>query len=173
MRVALTGSPGVGKTTLAQAARKRGIRIVDVKAWAREEKCVVAFDEEDDAEVIDIVELASLVPDDDGATAIYDGHVSHLLDVDVIWVLRADPQIIKERLLKRGYKKAKIIENMEAEAMDLILQEAMDAGIPVVQRVAGERSPDALLDAFLNAGMREDVEAIDWSDQLPVEATWS
>ncbi len=170
MRIAVTGTPGVGKSTLVAEGERRGYRIVDVKAWAKKEGCVVDFDEDDDADVIDVVELAHLVPDDDGSKVLYDGHLSHLLDLDVVWVLRCDPRVLRERLEARGYKAAKVDENTEAEALDLILQEALDGGKNVVQRDATHRSPEALFDAFVAATrpmMTEpDLEAVDWSDQL-------
>lgn len=175
MRVALTGTPGVGKTTLAQAARASGWRVVDVKAWAKQEGCVVAYDEDDDADVLDVLELAALVPPDDGTKVIYEGHVSHFLGLDQIWVLRLDPRVLADRLRARGYRKEKVAENLEAEALDLIFQEALDVGAPVIQRDATHRSASDLLAAFerIGAGRNgsNDVEPVDWSDQLPIEVT--
>lgn len=169
MRVALTGTPGVGKTTLAGHASRHGWRVVDVKAWAAQERCVVAYDEDDQADVIDVVELASLVPEDDGSNILYEGHISHFLDLDEIWVLRLDPVLLRPRLVARGYSSRKVHENLEAEALDLILQEALDTGTPVRQRDAGQRSPAELFASFLDADAPA-MEDVDWSDRLPLEA---
>lgn len=170
VRVALTGTPGVGKTTLARLAAAQGWRVVDVKAWAKAEGCVVARDAADAADVIDVTRLAKKVPQDDGTQVLYEGHLSHLLGVDEAWVVRCDPQVLRGRLEARRYKAAKVRENLEAEALDLILQEALD-GVPrVLQRDGTRRSPEALLTSFLKPtrSRGHDLDPVDWSDQLPI-----
>ncbi|MEA3137019.1 MAG: adenylate kinase [Thermoplasmata archaeon] len=171
MRVALTGTPGVGKTTLAVLAAKEGWTVVDVKAWAKAEGCVVGFDEDDQAAVIDIERLAGLVPA--RGRLVFEGHLSHLLPVDVAWVVRCDPDVLRTRLSARGYKPAKVRENLEAEALDIVLQEALEACPRVVQRDGTRRSPQALYKTFAEAGLgsakADDLEPVDWSDRLPIE----
>lgn len=171
MRVALTGTPGVGKTSLAKVAAAHGWRVVDLKAWARAEGCVAGFDAEDEADAIDIDALAQRVPADDGSKVLYEGHLSHFLDLDQVWVVRCDPRILRGRLQARKYRHAKVLENLEAEALDLILQEALDLAPAVIQRDGTRRSPEALFQSFADAGRAAlkgpDIEPVDWSDQLP------
>src|SRR5687767_8827755 len=168
-RIALTGTPGVGKTTLAGLAASDGWTVVDIKAWAKAEGCVVGFDEDDEAAVIDIERLGGLVPK--RGRLLFEGHLSHLLPVDLAWVVRCDPESLRPRLEARGYKPSKVRENLEAEALDLILQEALDAVPRVVQRDGTRRSPQALYKAFADAGLgaakTDDLEPVDWSDRLP------
>lgn len=170
VRVALTGTPGVGKTTLAAVAARDGWAVVDVKAWAREQGCVVAYDARDQAEVIDVKKLARRMPK--GDRVLLEGHLSHLLPVDVAWVVRCDPDVLRPRLVARGYPPAKVLENLEAEALDLILSEALDHCPRVVQRDGTRRSPEALYKAFADAGFAGpkagDLEPADWSDRLPL-----
>jgi adenylate kinase len=171
VRVALTGTPGVGKTSLAKVAAAKGWRVVDVKAWAREAGCVAGHDELDEADAIDVEALAAKVPADDGARVLYEGHLSHLLGLDESWVVRCDPAVLRPRLEARGYKPAKVEENLEAEALDVILQEALDQDAFVIQRDGTRRSPEALFQSFADAsraGLKgDDLEPVDWSDQLP------
>jgi adenylate kinase len=91
--------------------------------------------------------------------------------VDVAWVLRCDPDVLRGRLQRRGYSTGKVVENLEAEALDIILQEALDMGAPVLQRDGTRRSPEALFQAFVEASLGapkgNDLEAVDWSDRLP------
>lgn len=172
VRVALTGTPGVGKTSLAQVAARHGWRVVDVKAWARETGCVAGYDAEDDADAIDVEALAARVPPDDGSNVLYEGHLSQFLGLDQVWVVRCDPQVLRGRLVARGYKPSKVVENLEAEALDLILQEALEASTQVIQRDGTRRSPEALFQSFADAGRvalkGPDLEPVDWSDQLPI-----
>lgn len=171
MRIALTGTPGVGKTTLAQVAAQRGWRVVDLNAWAREEGCVAGHDAEDQADVIDVEELARRVPVDDGSRLLVEGHLSHLLPLDAAWVVRLDPAVLRGRLAARGYRSGKVRENVEAEAMDLILQEALDR-FPerLVQRDGTHRLPEELYDSFNDADAASlaapDVEPVDWMERL-------
>lgn len=170
MRVGLTGTPGVGKTTLAGLLDKRGWRVVDVKEWAHAEGCVVGFDEEMGTDVVDVTTLRARVPPDDGTDVVYESHLSHYLGLDEVWVLRCDPDVLRVRLEARGYSPDKVRENLEAEAIDLILSEALEEGGRVVQRDATHRSPQELLSSLLatRGGSGHDLERVDWSDRLPV-----
>lgn len=172
-RVALTGTPGVGKTTLGALAARDGWTVVDVKAWAKAEGCVVDFDEQDQAAVIDVEELSRRMPPAGRGRLLFEGHLSHLLPVDVAWVVRCDPDVLRPRLVARGYPPSKVAENLEAEALDLILQEALESVPRVIQRDGTRRSPEALYKAFADAGLGsakdDDLEAVDWSDRLPIE----
>ncbi|MES2154985.1 MAG: adenylate kinase family protein [bacterium] len=174
VRVALTGTPGVGKTTLAAVAAAHGWRVVDVKVWARAVGAVVGHDAADEADVIDVDRLATFVqpqPYD----VVYEGHLSHLLPLDAAWVVRCDPRVLAQRLANRGYSPAKLRENLEAEALDIVLQEALDQLPVVIQRDGTRRSPAALFKAFADAtragAKGHDLEPVDWSDQLPIGAT--
>ena len=171
MRIALTGTPGVGKTTVGALAAQRGWRVVDVKQWAHDAGAVVAHDAIDAADVIDVAKLVRLARAEKG-DVVYEGHLSHQLPVDVAWVLRCDPRILERRLRARGYSDAKIAENLEAEALDLILQEALATVPRVIQRDATKRTPEALigeLEAATQARRKgHDLEPVDWSDQLPI-----
>lgn len=176
MRIAVTGTPGVGKSTLAHLAAQRfGWDLADVHGLAEVHGLVVERDEDADADVVDTDRLADILEAlardrDPEHVEVLDGHLSHLLPVDLVWVVRCDPRVLEGRLRDRGYGEEKVRENLEAEAMDLILQEALGGDAPVVQRDGTRRSPGDLLSAFVDAEgnpfKRTDLEPVDWSDWL-------
>lgn len=172
LRIALTGTPGVGKTTVAAlAAKKFGWKVVDVKKWALDIGLSEDYDTQDEAHVVD-VEGLSLEKDWEGTptvTTLYDGHLSHYMPVDVAWVIRCDPDVLRPRLQARGYKPEKVRENLEAEAIDVILQECLARFRSVISVDGTRRSPEETLSAFAASKPKgHQVEPVDWSDRLPV-----
>lgn len=86
---------------------------------------------------------------------ILDGHVSHLLNPDYIIVLRSNPENIKQRLEIRKYSSEKIMENIEAEILDVCLVESIennDENI-IFEIDCTDKTPDEITDeiiSFLN-----------------------
>lgn len=60
-------------------------------------------------------------------TILVEGHFAHEMDADAIVLLRCDPLVLVERLRARGWSEAKVRENVEAEALDVLAAEVMDA----------------------------------------------
>lgn len=122
MKLALTGTPGTGKSTVADMvdAGFGVVRLNDLIKGGYNE----GFDEEKRCWIADIGRLSAYTTCLKG-DYILEGHVSHLLPVDVVIVLRASPAALRRRLAGRGWAEAKIRENIEAEALDIILVEAL------------------------------------------------
>ncbi len=131
MQIALTGTPGTGKTTVA---RLLPYRIIDINALVRdglnlgtdpERGCLEA---DMDGLALRLKEMdidAGANSTDSRDIAILEGHFSHFF-ADWAIVLRLAPAALRERLEKRGYSERKIKENLEAEALDVILVEAVE-----------------------------------------------
>ncbi|RXE57321.1 adenylate kinase [Methanoculleus taiwanensis] len=121
MMVGITGTPGTGKSAIASELLRRGHRVVRIGETIRE--YVLEEDRERDTLVIDVERWAEEFTPVDG---IVEGHLAHLLPCDRIVVLRCRPDILAARLSPRGYSPAKIRENAEAEALDVILIETLE-----------------------------------------------
>jgi adenylate kinase len=127
--VALTGTPGVGKSTLAAALRRRGFTVIDGKRFARENRCLVGVDLERRSQIVDVDRvgraLRELAPGE-GAVRVLESHWAHEVPgVRRALVLRLHPTKLRARLRKRRWNAAKIHENLLAEALDIILQESV------------------------------------------------
>ena len=123
MKIALTGTPGTGKSTVARLVNA-GFAVIDLNALIKD-TYNLGMDEERGSVIADLDGLCHYVEKMQG-DVILEGHVSHLLPVDKIIVLRTSPPLLRKRLEDRGWSEAKITENLEAEALDVILMEALE-----------------------------------------------
>ena len=121
MQIALTGTPGTGKTTIAGLLP---YRVIDINALVKM-GMNFGIDPERGCLEADMDALADhLAKLDTDETLILEGHFSHHFAGRAI-VLRLAPALLKSRLEARGYSAPKIQENLEAEALDVILVEAV------------------------------------------------
>jgi len=156
MRVAVTGTPGTGKTTATERLDV-GLDVVHLNQALREEGLYDEVDEERDSVVADMDAVADWLGDRDDA--VIDSHLAHRFDADRVVVLRCRPEELERRLRERGEPPAKARENAESEALDVILAEAVDRhGEGNVYEVdATDRDPDevAAAVAAVVAGERD------------------
>ncbi|HWG91152.1 MAG TPA: AAA family ATPase [Candidatus Thermoplasmatota archaeon] len=169
MWVGLTGTPATGKTTLARHLRDQGRFVLDLSQWAREQGLVSGRDTARDADEIDPEALSeaweeAFPPCDD--VRFVEGHLSHLVPVDVVVVLRVRPSRLEERLRARGYHEDKVRENVEAEWLGVVTGDALEAN-PIVYEVDATNLPaEALVAEVLRIAKEgpSDREAphVDW-----------
>jgi len=133
--VALTGVPGSGKTTIAAALEGRA-RVVHLNDFARDAGLLDERDEARGSFVVDVDALADKLNaaiSDVSGTVVVEGHFAHEMDADLVVLLRCDPLVLVERLRARGWPEAKVRENVEAEALDVLAAEVLDAGLPAAE----------------------------------------
>ena len=166
MMTALTGTPGTGKTTIAEHLTARGQTVVSQKETMV--PYILEHDAERDTDIIDEEAwVESFVP----VEGFIEGHLTHLLQADRVVVLRSRPDILAARLRERGYGEEKVQENAEAEALDAILIETLEVHpeehITVIDTT--EQSPEETADeieAFIRGDAPHSLAVPDWSEYL-------
>ena len=129
MLIAISGTPGTGKTTASALLKKKGYSIIDLNELAVEKGFVTGIDVKRNSKIININGLNDYIEEYYRSNDIvfFEGHASHLLSiVDYVIILRCHPRKLKTRLKQKGWSQQKIKENVEAEALDVILCEAYD-----------------------------------------------
>jgi|TARA_B100001971_G_C18150129_1_gene515349 adenylate kinase len=127
MIIALTGTPGTGKTTISKIlSKKLNFRYISLTDIITPE-IIEYHDKVRKCYEIDVGKLRVIVKEKLQNNTIIEGHFSHLLKLsNIIIILRTDPNILKKRLKKRGYDDDKIKENLEVEALDVCLIESLE-----------------------------------------------
>lgn len=167
MKVAVTGTPGVGKT--AACALVKAFPVRNVNALAEEFGAVKGYDRRRRTKEVDVRMLARAVAKLEGDMVV-EGHFSHCLGVDIAIVLRCSPKVLVKRLETKDWSEAKVRENVEAEAVDVVLIEAVES-VPLVFEIdTTRRTPLGVARAIdrICRGERDKypVGNVDWSREV-------
>src|SRR3989344_2290231 len=114
MIIAVSGTPGTGKTVVSKMiAKKLDANLITIKNIIKKEKVPFKNDKERKTKIIDIKDLKSAVLKNinNGKNNIIEGHLSHLIKSDVVIILRCNPEVLKKRLTKRKWTMKKIKKN--------------------------------------------------------------
>ncbi|XP_051028239.1 adenylate kinase isoenzyme 6 [Acomys russatus] len=126
----LTGTPGVGKTTLGkELASRSGLKYVNVGDLAREGQFYDGYDEEYDCPILDedrvVDELETQMRE---GGVIVDYHGCDFFPerwFHIVFVLRTDNSILYKRLETRGYNEKKLQDNIQCEIFQVLYEEAI------------------------------------------------
>ncbi len=130
MRIIIIGTPGTGKSTLANFLSKSlQIQTYNVTDLIKESELNKEYNKELDTIEVDESELKKFLDESfkDKKDFILDGHLAHLLSsnfVDLCLVLRCDNSVLYQRLTARGYSKDKIKDNLESEIFNQCYEDA-------------------------------------------------
>ena len=192
MIVAITGTPGVGKTSVCSHLRELGFQVIDInklvserfhRGFDNKRRCFVADLRKLRRHVKRIHKSAAKEKQDNRREHILllDSHISHLLHPDVAIVLRANPLELAERLRRKGFEERKIKENVQAETLDVILVEAVERCKFVYEIDTTGKSVEAVAECVreILSALRENTEerrkemlakyevgGVDWSEYV-------
>ena len=169
----MTGTPGSGKTTLCSLLGEQGYSVESVIDLAARFNCLGEQDARDGAAPVDIHKLADEWFDDSNDAIFVDGHLSHLLEIDAVVLIRCHPDQLKQRLEARGYDERKVQSNVEWEMIAGTWSEILEFELDVpILEIDGSATSDVELMSevlhWIEDGCPSDgveataAEAIDW-----------
>jgi len=133
--ILISGTPGVGKTAVSRLlASKLNALHIDLGELVKCENLVSGIDKTRDSLIADIDKVSRRVQEiikDSDRNVIVDGH--YAVDVvpsdtvNLVFILRRDPDELKKTMEERGFRKKKIYENLAAEILDVCLVDAISA----------------------------------------------
>jgi adenylate kinase len=131
----IVGSPGVGKSSISSllATQLKG-RYINVGDLVKDEGLDSGLDKQRDTLIADVERVAERIAEvieEFEGYVIVEGHFAMdvVRDEDLLFafVLRRNPDELREVLEKRKYAKEKIAENVAAEILDVCLSDAVQA----------------------------------------------
>lgn len=171
MLIAVTGTPGVGKSTVSKILARK-YKVINIHSYAEQHGLFDSYDKEAESHNVDVDKLNDAIMSESTEGYVFlDGHLSHFVDCSVIIVLRCKPKILSERLRKRGYNEKKILENVQAEVLGIILQESIDSHVTVYELDCTEKDPQIItniIERVVVLGEKHDITPgkIDWSGEM-------
>ncbi len=159
--ILITGTPGVGKTATATLiAEKLGLHHANIGSIILQNKCHLEYDKTLDTQILDEEKLLDILENDfdnDKSTGgiVADYHSCELFPerwFDLVICLRVDTHVLYDRLVSRGYNEVKRNENMEAEIMRVVIDEAKQS---YAEEIVQELSNNTLEEMDQNVGRIE------------------
>jgi broad-specificity NMP kinase/uncharacterized protein (UPF0218 family) len=136
MIIALTGTPGTGKTSIAEElSMLTGWESLSLNALVEKEGLYSGYDEKRKCRIADTDVMFTRLDKvrREGGALIIESHYAHDMPADIIVSLRTNPGKLRERYSGRGWSKEKIEENIEAEIMEVCRSESAETGTRTIE----------------------------------------
>ena len=178
----ITGTPGVGKSSVSKKlTSKVNAELVSIGDLVSKEKLYIKADRKRNTLIADMEKTSNRIKDiisHTSGTLIIEGH--YAVDVvppetvSLVFVLRRNPEELKETLKNRGYKDGKVYENLAAEILDVCLYDAVKkysiekvCEIDVSERTTDEVTKEIL--QVLQGKKKCRINIVDWLGKLYAE----
>jgi adenylate kinase len=170
MKLAISGTPGTGKTVIAKKLSERlGWKLIGLNELARKLGAYQGEDKELDSKILEMRKIYDYWIQVEG-DAIIEGHAAHELPADITIVVRCDPKVLEKRLKKRYSKNPKKVEiNLNSEILGVITSEAVRYNEKVYEIDTSKRSVEQNVDDIMNIldgrTVEYEVGLMDWLDE--------
>jgi adenylate kinase len=170
MKIAISGTPCTGKTEISQLLSKKiNYKLISINEFAEELDAFVGYDKKRECRILDMKKLEKEIKKIK-ENVIIEGHTSHLFPVDIVIVLRCNPEMLKKRLDKRyPSNHFKVQENLEAEILGVITSESVMKNKKVYEIDTSEKNIEENINDILKIlkGKTDDfkVGKIDWLEK--------
>jgi adenylate kinase len=185
--IIISGTPGTGKTTVSKRISEiLGAAIISLNEITVSKKFILEYDKNRETYVVDFERLWPYILNQieelnkiNTTLLIIEGHFSDFVPdelIDMAVILRCDPDILYKRLELRGYKPAKILENIQAEILGNCVNYMIQKKIrtPILEIDTSYLNVDDLaqliIELISNRKNLEDyiIGKIDWLEKLSV-----
>ncbi len=155
----ITGTPGVGKTSVGSSLEERGFTVLNLNNFIINNGLYFGFDFSRDSVIIDDVKLREIIYTElvgHSKIIFIEGHTSELIPndfVESVFVIKCNPGILRDRLkVSRDYSIEKIDENIQAEIMEECLLSVKSAfpSKPIYEVDSTNNSPEMIVDKILS-----------------------
>ena len=133
MIILITGTPGVGKTTISNILKEKlDAQLISINEIVEKKHLYNGIHKEKKYKIVNMEELFqeldSIIGKSDRSNyIIIEGHLSHFYQTsDKVIVLRANPNVLRKRMEIKGWNETKVQENIEAEALGICSYEAQE-----------------------------------------------
>ncbi|MHA1377637.1 MAG: adenylate kinase family protein [Candidatus Helarchaeota archaeon] len=132
--VILSGTPGTGKTTVANRLKDSiPAKIIDINYEVIENK-IFSVDPDRNTKIADFktlkAHLVKKIKQIESVFVIVEGHYADIIPNKLVYkaiILRTHPEILKKRLGQRNFEKDKVSENLQAEILGDCTYHAINA----------------------------------------------
>ena len=166
MIITVTGTPGTGKTTISEAL---DLQIVGLTRFVKQK----GLGEQREEFEVDIPAMKEALEDEveEYEEVVIEGHLAHYSPSDLCFVLRCDPEVLDDRLEERNYSESKVRENLESEALDIVLAKAVEHQETVIEIDTTDFDVDEVVKKIERKieewpDLEADYGEVDWSDWL-------
>jgi len=178
--IIITGTPCIGKTTLAkQLAARLNALYINLTELAKTHSLTIGEDKTRKTTIIDQEKLEDKIVEtldsSNNKTIIVDSHYAAALVpkrfIPYVFVLRRNPIELRKLMEKRGFSDTKMWENLASEILDVCLVEALQeheeervCELDITGKTAENVVNEVL--AVLNEGKKCSVGHVDWLGML-------
>ncbi len=187
--IIISGTPGCGKTSVSKVVSKRlNAQIISLNEVASSDNFSFEFDKERETYIVDfkilmpfIIKEINNIKELNPPYLIIEGHFADVIPddlIDIVFILRCNPDELCERLKDRNYKNNKITENVQAEILGNCVNYFLKKNIkyPFFEIDTSNKSIESVADTIIdiiisnkntnNYAQKYHVGHVDWLEKL-------